>query len=48
MKILVSVVLLSLTSVSYAEVNFDQGVNTNKVIVDSTYAPLPGVKYGVP
>jgi len=45
---LISIVLLSLTSASYAEVNFDQGVNTNKVVVDSTYAPLPGVKYGVP
>ncbi|MEW6012732.1 MAG: hypothetical protein AB1602_04970 [Elusimicrobiota bacterium] len=48
MKMLISIVLLSLTSVSYAEVNFDQGVNTNKVVVDSSYAPLPGVKYGVP
>lgn len=49
MKMLMCLVFFWLASGGYsADVNFDNGVNTNKVITDSSYMPLPGVKYGVP
>ncbi|MEF3279379.1 MAG: hypothetical protein K6357_00195 [Elusimicrobiota bacterium] len=48
MKLVSLALTLLLTSQVFAEVNFDEGVSTDKVIKDSTYMPLPQVKYGIP